>query len=199
MSEKIPKIIEFAGLPAAGKTTNIQLLEKYLSDRNINSKIIKTASTISPINNYKTDWTFDAWSICRTVMKLIEADNKNDCIIVERGLFDSICWLEWFRNSGRITTSEFETIKKFALIEKWFNQVDLTVVLQVEFTTALARGRTPGKIVNYDVYKELRYAYDTIIKELHSDRHIRNIVMYETDNLSPSDVNNLLIEELVIH
>ncbi|MEM8613785.1 MAG: hypothetical protein AAGF93_17300 [Cyanobacteria bacterium P01_H01_bin.105] len=200
MSKGVPKIIEFAGLPAAGKTTIIQLLEKYLRDRNINCQLIGTASTVSPISNYKTDWTFDVWSICRSIMKLIEVSNieDNEWIIVERGLIDSLCWLKWFRDSGHITTSEFEIIKEFALIAEWLNKIDLVIVLQVELATALARGRTPGRVVNHAVYKELRCAYDTTIKEVQSSKHIHNIVMYETDEMSPSTVCKLLLERLVV-
>ncbi|MFL9458474.1 MULTISPECIES: ATP-binding protein [Nostocales] len=198
MDKKRAKVVELAGLPAAGKSTIIDILEKKMRDEGINCRVVPTASSISPISNYKTEWTFDIWSLCRTVQQLIEVskDTDNKLILMERGLIDSICWLEFFKNSGQVEQSVLETIKEFVFIPEWFNRIDLVIVLQIKFETALARGRETGKITNSVMYTHLRKAYDSTLKNLQLKKHYSNIVVYETDNLSPSDMYKFSIEQL---
>lgn len=197
MHHDTPIIIEFAGLPAAGKTTAVNLLRDSFLARGVSYKVIPTALNVSPLAHFKKEWTFDAWSICRTIMYLLEEsiDSKNDIVIIQRGLLDSLCWLEWFRANGKIEPVLAQKIEEFVKIPQWFQKTSLTIALLADFKTGLQRRGKIGKIVNPETYTQLRAAYDTTLNSLRTIKS-NNIVVIETDTLSPSQVHNLIIERL---
>ena len=200
MSQDKPIIIELAGLPATGKSTTSNLLKNTFVHQGLNCKIIPTALTSSPLAQSKTEWIFDAWHICKTIMFLLEESlhSKNDFIIIERGLVDSLCWLEWFRLNYQIEHSLIQRIEDFATIPEWFKQTNLTIVLLADFKTALQRRGKISRIINPNTYQQLRTAYEIKINSFHANQNFKNIHVYETDNISPNQIHNLIIEKIKV-
>ena len=46
-----------------------------------------------------------------------------DVLILDRGLFDSICWLTMMERLSRIRTEDLDVINKFLLIDDWKKRI----------------------------------------------------------------------------
>lgn len=83
---------------------------------------------------------FNTWCACSMLAELlanVEADA--DIIIVDRGIFDALVWLNLQLQRGEITQEEAGTIDSFLLLERWRTLIDLVVVMNVPADEAMSR------------------------------------------------------------
>lgn len=200
LEDKKPLIVEFGGLPAAGKTTVITSLQEYFLKRGFRCEIVTTATNVSPISGYKMSAQFDVWSICRTAMCILEKNALKDLdiVFIERGLFDSICWLKYFlqKKESDFNSLHLDFIKNFALLDMFHQNKVLVIILMVDIETALLRRGKEGSIVNEEMYKGLGSKYADLSKELNSSNVFRDILFLSTDDLSKKQVGDLLISRI---
>lgn len=198
MSNTITTYIEFSGLPETGKTASIRALSVDLTNQGIQCEVI-SGSTKNPLFcHLKSNWVFDAWLVCKMAKDLIEGrmDAQNKLTIFDRGLIDTLCWIEWFRMRGEIKSETALAVERFARIPEWFDKVKLTVVLRATFETALQRKGNTGRIVNFETYRELSRAYETVLGKLSSAHNAPNIYVIDTDNLSITEICDLVLLRL---
>jgi predicted NUDIX family phosphoesterase len=92
----------------------------------------------------------------------VEADA--DIIIVDRGIFDSLVWLNLQLQRGEITPDEAATIDGFLLLERWRTLIDLVVVMNVPAEEAIRRENSQrvtnkaGSIMNTKVLETFAHA-----------------------------------------
>src|SRR5690349_21164219 len=99
-----PLFLELAGPPASGKTTTARLVWERFAGKGVHCSIVPEAAARSPLVNLKRSWTFNAWTLCQTVSSVLERTNsqQEDIVVLDRGLIDSLCWIQWFRSRGEI-------------------------------------------------------------------------------------------------
>ena len=192
-----PLFLELAGLPASGKTTTASLLKTQLSRCGLRCIVVSEAGERSPIPHLKTDWQFNAWTLCQTVASVVEhqANKNNDIVILDKGLVDALCWIRWFRSRNKIDAVTATALESFAQVPAWFSCATVTVVLRVQFQTAFRRHGGQGRIMNAGTFTELRQAYDATIAKL-LEREPGCATVIDTDQRTPDQVLAIVIDRL---
>src|SRR4051794_39520265 len=154
-----PYFVELAGLPAGGKTTTAERLSEWLIAHRYTAIVIPEPGPTSKLQDAKLDWKFNAWTLCKTVSSILEHEHLQavDFVILDRGLLDAQCWIQWFNNTGRIDADAADAIPPFAEIEGWFSRQACTVILRDAYDTAIRRRpqKAPSRIVNATTFAEL--------------------------------------------
>lgn len=172
-----PFIIEFGGSPDAGKTTTIEKLYQTLHRSGFRvatpqegAQATQHISRKEPIYNYYTG--------VYALKILLDAVHAHafDVVLLDRGIFDTPTWLEYWREKGAITDDECSDATKFMLSRFWVKYItasyyfiadpDIAVSRDLEFasTDILGESSNPEsiarRVVHYrTLYERLKDAY----------------------------------------
>jgi predicted NUDIX family phosphoesterase len=177
-SARKPIVFEFAGVPKAGKTSTLSALQLFLKRCGFRVEVVVESASISPIRD-KTDFNFNVWTACTTLVKILEKTQNPphvddpDILILDRGLFDAICWLRFMERLERIRPHERQTIESFLRMPDWRKRVSAVFVMTASPEHALEReqGLLPveqkyGKIMNPQVLPEMLSTARATAKDL---------------------------------
>ncbi len=178
-----PFVIEFAGTPNSGKDTQIEILSEYLRDiHQFRVHVIDEVYRLCPSFPSQLDSLY--WISATMVKNLVElANNPNeyDVIIFNRGLFDTLVFLHYYKILGDISSRDEKYINSFLCNMKSKNLVDVIFLLKIppsesvsreehfprEIISSLAREfdpltlpNPPHRIVNIDGIRLLNDCYD---------------------------------------
>lgn len=160
-----PLVIEVCGTPKSGKTTAINALNIFLKRNGFNTSLVLEMAAVCPIKN-KTDYFFNSWtffsSIAETIKQLEQKNEKVDVIIVDRSIFDSLCWFEWLNtNPPRnpyLDDEQYKVFYEFIVgTPMWRSLFDITYILTTTPEKAMEREfaslitTKPGSIMNSSV------------------------------------------------
>src|SRR5437868_1836171 len=115
LTSRKPIVIEFAGLPKAGKTTTLSALQAFLRRCGFRVEIVVERASVCPIRD-KKHANFNVWTAATTLAKILEKTQNPPCaddphiLILDRGIFDSLCWLALMERLERIRPKERQTI-----------------------------------------------------------------------------------------
>jgi len=136
---KKPFVIEFSGTPKSGKTTCVDAIAKFFRRNGFSVSLVTERASICPVRD-KEDISFNVWTGATSLTKLIEAlEHEASIVILDRGIFDSLVWMEFHKETQGISEGEFDIIKRFFLLEKFRTIIDMVVVLSVAPEKALER------------------------------------------------------------
>lgn len=141
LSEKRrPFIIEFAGTPKSGKTTTISAIHQFLKRNGVVVRTFQERASVAPLVDKGTAF-FNTWVTCATLNGIIEAleDEKLDVLILDRGLFDGLVWIDWQEKTHRVSKAEASGFRSFVLTPRWRGLVDLVFVMHCDAKTSLER------------------------------------------------------------
>ena len=172
-----PVVLEFAGVPKAGKTTAVTQVERFLKRCGFRVRTVVERASVCPIRDKKLA-AFNVWTACTTLAQVLEQTqpppkpgDRNgigagdiDVLFLDRGLFDAVNWFTVMERFGRISRQERETIEKFLLMDDWVNRISGVVVMTTSAKEALKRekGLLPvtngkgGSIMNQQVLENVR-------------------------------------------
>lgn len=160
-----PVVIEFAGVPKAGKTSTIGAIQTFLKRCGFKVQVVIERASVCPIRD-KKHFTFNVWTACTTLAQILE--NTQDpartedpqVLILDRGLFDSVAWLGLMERLSRIRHDEREVIERFVLADEWRKRITGVIVMTVSPQDAMKReaGLLPvkaeGSIMNHEVLEQ---------------------------------------------
>ena len=163
-----PVVIEFAGTPKAGKTTTLTALQAFLKRCGFKVEVVVERASVCPIRDKKHS-NFNIWTACTTLAQVLEktqipprADDP-EVLILDRGLFDSIVWLEMMERLARIRREEREAAERFLLSPDWRKRISCVIVMTASPADAMQReqGDLPvegatGSIMNESVLEQFR-------------------------------------------
>src|SRR5216684_8247444 len=163
-----PVVIEFAGTPKAGKTTTLSALHAFLKRCGFKVEVVVERASVCPIRDKKHS-NFNVWTACTTLAQILEKTqipprpDDPEILILDRGLFDSIAWLEMMERLARIRREERETAERFLLLPDWRKRISGVVVMLASPTDAMQReqGDLPvegasGSIMNEAVLQQFK-------------------------------------------
>ena len=178
-------VIEFAGTPRAGKTSAMHGLSRHLRSLDLRVHLIEERAGSWPFRSRRHPH-FSLWTATATSALMLEAVHAEaDVVLVDRGLFDSLCWMDWYRRTGDLTEDDHEAIERFLRVAPLRELVHLVfvmtvapdVALQRELLTRLTgRERGPGTIVNTSTLLELNASIAAA-----ADRHRGAFNLHELD------------------
>jgi len=185
-------VIEFAGVPKAGKTSTISQIYTFFKRCGFSVQVVVERASVCPIRD-KKHFTFNVWTAATSLAQLLQ--NTQDpprpddpqMLILDRGLFDSICWLMTMDRLSRIRTEDRLKIEEFLLIEEWRKRVTGVIVMTVSPQDAMEReaGYLPveggGSIMNLEV---LQKTLDTTLECVERMKTKFQIVQIDTSGKS---------------
>lgn len=177
MTEVMPRrpiVIEFCGSPRSGKTQSLNSLSVFLRRNNFRVHTIVEQASINPIPN-KFDPAFNVWNGCNSLCKLLEAMAsrvvENDFILLDRGIFDTVCWFYFQMQRNTMPASEYDAFTNFFFNEKWLSLITLvyvfnarpTISLEREYATLLTR--KAGSVMRDEILQEYNFAVQSCVEE----------------------------------
>lgn len=125
-------VLEITGTPKAGKTSAIGMVESFFKTCGYRVQVLRERAELCPLP-MKGHFFFNAWTTCTLIAEVLEhADRDHDLILLDRGFFDALVWLERQRAQGQVDDEEAKTFEAFALLDRWRSLVDRTIILTVE-------------------------------------------------------------------
>lgn len=166
-SARRPIVIEFAGVPKAGKTSTISQLYSFLKRCGFKTEVVVERASVCPIKD-KKHVNFNVWTACTTLAQILEKTqtpprpDDPQILILDRGIFDSICWLRIMERLQRLRSDEREVIEKFLTVSDWRARITGVILMTVAPGDAMSReqGLLPvvdaqGSIMNTSVLQQM--------------------------------------------
>jgi hypothetical protein len=101
--------------------------------------VVKERAAECPIP-MKGHFFFNTWTTCTMMAEVLEtADREYDLVIVDRGFFDALIWLELQRSRQQVDETEAHIFENFVTLRRWCKLIDLTIVLSVAPGVAIVR------------------------------------------------------------
>lgn len=169
-----PIVIEFSGSPKAGKTSCINALKQFLKRNGFEVEVIQERASVCPVND-KHSPMFNIWTACTSIASLIGIlENKKstcDVVILDRGIFDSLCWFEWLEEQGKMDNSFREIVCNLLLRNEFVSKIDIVFSFTVEPEISIKREFASlltdelGTIMNETVLKEYLKAIEEVTQK----------------------------------
>jgi predicted NUDIX family phosphoesterase/thymidylate kinase len=191
-SRKRPLLVEFSGLPKAGKTTSVNSLALFLRRNKINVHVVTERASVCPIKE-KHHPFFNIWTGCTTLANILDSlqSREHTVVVVDRGLYDALVWLQLLSNIGRISEEELGKIEDFFLMGRWARQIDLVIQMRTTPEEALEREfahlltEKEGSVMNKPMLQQYLKAAEETSKRLGSQ--FRKLVEVDTSAMSTID------------
>lgn len=137
-----PIVIEFSGSPKSGKTTSINSLEVFLKRNNFKVMVVQEFASKCPVSN-KQNPMFNIWTTCRTLASMIgfleNSKYREDILLVDRGIFDALCWFEWMGLENKMDADFKEKVEMFLLREEMIKCIDIVFSFTATPETSISR------------------------------------------------------------
>ena len=205
-----PLVVEFAGVPKAGKTTTLDNVTTFLRRCGFRTEVVVERASVCPISD-KKHANFNIWTACTTLAQILEKTqdppqpDDPQILFLDRGIFDSICWMTMMERLSRIRRKERELVEKFLTIDDWKKRISAVFVLLVSPKDAMEREqrvRLPvkgkeGSIMNPPVLKQIKDVNEECIERLKTDFQVHRINTSEGETKDPKRTTELVTEVIV--
>ncbi len=166
-SKRPALVVEFAGVPKAGKTSTLSQVYSFLRRCGFRCEIVVERASICPIRD-KKHFNFNIWTACMSLSQLLEKtqnpphEGDPDILFLDRGIFDSICWMAMLERLGRIRLKDRKVTTEFLLGSDWVRRVSGVIAMSASPSDAMTReqghlsvkGRE-GSIMNTTVLSQM--------------------------------------------
>ena len=176
-----PLVIEFAGVPKAGKSTTLAHVQTFLKRCGFRTEVVVERASVCPIRD-KKHANFNVWTACTTLAQVLEktqnppSSEDPQILFLDRGIFDSICWLTMMERISRIRQDQRKTIQNFLMIEDWRKRISAVFVMLASPQDAMKREQgvlpvegTGGSIMNPEVLEQVRRINRECIERFEGD------------------------------
>lgn len=163
-----PLVFEFAGVPKAGKTSTLNQIQAFLKRSGFRTEVVVERASVCPIRD-KKHVNFNVWTAATTLAQVLEKTqdpprlDDPHVLILDRGIFDSICWMAMMERLARIRRADREIIEQFLLINEWRKRISAVIVMLASPEDAMKReqGELPvvggkGSIMNNEVLQQFK-------------------------------------------
>lgn len=213
--QKRPIVIEFSGSPKAGKTSCINSLELFLKRNNFRVRIIHERASVCPVSD-KHSPMFNIWTTCMGLTSFIETmenkDNDVDVLLIDRGIFDALCWFEWLVTTNKMEEEQRRIAESFFLLEEFVKNIDIVFAFCVKPEVSIEREYAnlltdkPGTIMNKTVLNEYLCAIQRTINakkgyfhkvfEIDTENKNQDEVGKEVTSMTLDNLKSLLMERI---
>ena len=173
-----PLVMEFAGVPKAGKTTTLSHVQKFLKRCGFRTDIVVERASVCPIRD-KKHANFNVWTACTTLAQILEKTQNPprpddpQILFLDRGIFDSICWMTMMEQISRVRKEDRELIQKFLMIDDWRKRISAVFVMLASPADSMDReqGILPvsgpgGSIMNLEILNKIKKVNEQCAEQL---------------------------------
>jgi len=164
-------VMELTGTPKAGKSTSVVTLQTFFKEAGYQVHLLRERAADCPLP-MKGHFFFNAWTTARMLAEVLERyETNDDLLILDRGFFDALVWLELQARREQVTAEEKKIFADFVLLERWRSLVDVTVIMKVRPDIALGREHQHqivprlGSLMNPEALAEFNDALDYVARE----------------------------------
>lgn len=193
-----PCLIEFTGTQEAGKTTTINKLEEKLISDGYKVKVIEEAISrkdiVVPRHNRSLRLIVIA-TILKDVLQVMEQDY--DYVLLDRGIFDRLCWNELDLLRGYATLEEKkerEAFMKSSFIEY---KSDIIVALTISAEESIRRRGKEGSFVTLENIKFYNQCFDQCMEKVDEYNKDAKVIQMNTENKETDDVIEQIYKNLI--
>ncbi len=194
-------VLELTGTPKAGKSTSVATLKTFFSQAGFQVHLLRERAADCPLP-MKGHFFFNAWTTATMLAEVLETYEADvDLLILDRGFFDALVWLELQATRGQVTEAEQKTFADFVLLDRWRSLIDTTVIMRVAPSDALKREHKdqivprPGSMMNPDALGQFNKALGAVATAYQSKF---DLISIDTTGATGSvDTNVKLLEELL--
>lgn len=175
-----PVVVEFAGVPKAGKSTTLAQIQAFLKRCGFRVEVVVERASVCPIRDKKHP-NFNVWTACTTLSQILEKTqtpsrlDDPDVLILDRGLFDAVSWLAVMERLNRLRAEDREILEKFLLLPDWRQRITGVIVMTAAPRDSMERERgylpvenTGGSIMNDAVLTQTLETTRQTVKRLRS-------------------------------
>ncbi|HZS03017.1 MAG TPA: hypothetical protein VFE37_30180 [Chloroflexota bacterium] len=166
-----PFFVELAGTPKSGKSTTAARLAHFLRRNHFRVRLLPEPASICPLA-HQDHLAFNTWATCTTLIEMLQAVERDEQIVLlDRGLFDALCWTHWLARTGRLSAAERRTVDEFVALDCWRQWLDLVFVFTADPDTAIERevaGQLTdraGRIMNRTTLQQLNESIAAVRRE----------------------------------
>ena len=172
-----PIVIEFAGVPKAGKSTTLANVQTFLKRCGFRTDVMVERASVCPIRD-KKHANFNVWTACTTLAQILEKtqnpprEGDPQILFLDRGLFDSICWTTMMEQISRIRKEELRIAEAFFTVEDWSDRITAVFAMLASPEDSMSReqGVLPvegkvGSIMNLDILKKIKAVNEQCIEK----------------------------------
>jgi len=179
----------------------INSLDLFFRRNKFRTRVLNERASVCPVRN-KYDPYFNLWTVTSAIAELSEVLSNHskdyDVVIMDRGIFDALCWFSWLLKKNHLDENNFKSIECFLTMSRWRSVVDLVYIFTAEPKVSLEREfanlltRKTGSIMQPDVldsYKrtieESKKRYSSMFKEIeciNTSKPSLNEVNYQVTN-----------------
>lgn len=166
-----PIVIEFAGVPKAGKSTTLANVQTFLKRCGFRTDVVVERASVCPIRD-KKHANFNVWTACTTLAQNPPREGDPQILFLDRGLFDSICWMTMMEQIARIRKEELRIAEAFFTVEDWSDRITAVFAMLASPEDSMSReqGVLPvegkvGSIMNLDILKKIKAVNEQCIEK----------------------------------
>lgn len=200
-----PVVIEFAGSPKSGKSTNIDILNHFFRRTGFNVYApTEGVSKRTPYHLKRDLMAYNSWALCYAISELLVGCynvDKYHIVILDRGPFDSLAWMRLLLEDGKLNKEDYNTILGFVTLDKWKNLVKRIYLFTCDPKVSMKREldakliRLPGAVMNKNMLASLKTQYELLKKELNSENSLYPVDT--TNTKSPLDTAYPLAVDII--
>lgn len=164
-------VLELTGTPKAGKSTSVVTLQTFFREAGYQVHLLRERAADCPLP-MKGHFFFNAWTMATMLAEVLATQETSvDILILDRGFFDALVWLELQARRDQVTHEEKRVFSDFVLLERWRSLVDATVSMTVQPNKALSREHQNqivprnGSMMNPDSLAHFNDALDHVARE----------------------------------
>lgn len=176
--QNYPHIIEFCGIPYSRKTSTIQLIAKQLRKHGKEFCIIEEFHGSDLFyNEAKHTPDLNIARILDCLHKIITFVHSKHCkiILIDRGAFDTYCWLSWFHQQGKVTIEQLELSKNLLSMVKQYSKKNHIIWMDFDPILSIAQHGHQGKIINISNLSSLQSKYLEALEFFNNDLSIKKV------------------------
>lgn len=203
--QKHPIVIEFSGSPKAGKTSSINSLELFLKRNGFKVKVVQERASVCPVTD-KQSPMFNIWTACMSLAGMLgtleDKSSNIDVLILDRGIFDALCWFEWLYSYGKMDWQLKESVEVFLLQKEFVKSIDIVFAFKTTPETSIEREYAnlltdkPGSIMNPRVLQTYLDAIEKTFNE--KEKKFQKVFIIDTTSITQNEVGKDVTEKTLI-
>ncbi len=140
---RLPYVVEFTGLPKAGKTTILRRTKRALQQLGLKCVTVSEAATTKIDDCYRSDLVLFNF-IClfeniKCVLMESHRRDTTDVVLVDRGVYDSLVWIDWLTKSDSLPDIYKSTMLNIVKLNYLFSKTDLVVYINSNWKSYCTR------------------------------------------------------------